>query len=46
MEYDKPTLIAVGNARTLVLGHILGDGDTGASPDPTKPMLLALGLDD
>ncbi len=46
MKYDKPVLIPVGNARALVLGARVGDGDTGGSADPTKPPFLVLGLDD
>ena len=46
MEYSKPALIAVGDARAVVLGILSGDGDTGGSSNPTRPKVLALGLDD
>jgi hypothetical protein len=46
MEYNKPTLVTVGNARTVVLGIVGSDGDSAGSPQPTKPAILGLGLDD
>lgn len=47
MEYVKPTICLAGTAHAMVLGSILGDGDSPQSTTAkTRPVLLGLGLDD
>lgn len=42
MKYSTPVLLEVGQAATLVLGPIGGDGDSGAGETLTPALVLGL----